>query len=111
MRLLKLLLLIAVAILLFVFVRQNAGVLSQPVSFQLNLYVKQFESPPHALWELMVFALLLGVVTTGLYCFATIWRQRSLNRKLLHDLELLKAEVAQLKPAATPPPETPPAGS
>lgn len=106
MRLLKFLLLIAVVVLLLLFVRQNVGVLSQPVSFQLNLYVKQFESPPHALWELLVFTLLLGVVSTGLYCFATIWRQRSLNRKLLHDLELLKAEVAQLKPPVANQPES-----
>lgn len=101
MRLLKLLLLVIALLLLVLFIRQNLTVLNQQVSFQLNLYIKHLESPPHALWEILLFTLLLGIIIAGLYSFVTIWRQRSLNRKLLQDLEFLKAEVAQLKPSAT----------
>ncbi len=97
MRLFKLVLALLVLLLLILFVRQNWEVLTQKAAFRLDLYVKSFESPPHEFWKLILFSLFLGSLGTALYSLQRLWRERSLNRQLRQDLELLRREVEVVK--------------
>jgi uncharacterized integral membrane protein len=103
MRPVKIILGVLVLALTFLLVRQNLDVLNQSVQFKLNLWVRTFQSVSHPLWVILTFALLIGILGTGLYSLAAVLKLRQTNRQIHHDLEILKKELAILRPpAATP---------
>jgi hypothetical protein len=103
MRLVKIILTVLALTLTFLLIRQNLDVLSQPVQFKLNLWVSTFQSVSHPLWVILAFTLFIGVLGTGLYSLAAVLRLSKTNRQLHHDVEILKKELATLRPpSATP---------
>jgi lipopolysaccharide assembly protein A len=103
MRLVKIVLAVLALTLTFLFFRQNLDVLSQSVQFKLNLWIRTFQSVSHPLWVLLAFTLFIGVLGTGLYSLAAVLRLSKTNRQLQHDLDILKQELATLRPSAATP--------
>jgi uncharacterized membrane protein YciS (DUF1049 family) len=100
MRLVKIILTVLALTLTFLLIRQNLDVLSQPVQFKLNLWVSTFQSVSHPLWVILAFTLFIGVLGTGLYSLAAVLRLSKTNRQLHLDVEILKKELATLRPPA-----------
>jgi hypothetical protein len=98
MRPVKIILAVLVLALTFLLIRQNLDVLSQPVQFKLNLWVHTFQSVSHPLWVILAFTLFIGILGTGLYSLAAVLKLSKTNRQLYHDLEILKQELATLRP-------------
>lgn len=109
MRHLKIILAVLVLLLTFLLLRQNAEVLSQPVQFKLNLWLRTFQSVGHPLWVILAFTLFIGILGTGLYSLSAVLRLTKTNRQLQHDLEILTKELETLRPPAPAgEPEAPP---
>jgi uncharacterized integral membrane protein len=103
MRQLKIILTVLVLALIFLLIRQNLDVLNQQVQFKLNLWVHTFQSVSHPLWLILGFTLFIGILGTGLYSLMAVFRLRQTNRKLQHDLDMLKSELQTCKPLMASP--------
>lgn len=109
MRALKIILAVVVLVLIFLLIRQNLDVLNQQCQFKLNLGFSTFQSVAHPLWVILMFAMFLGILGTGLYSLAAVLRLTKDNRQLRHDLSILKSELETCKPLTPPPAEAAPA--
>lgn len=109
MRVFKIILVVAILVIVFLLIRQNMDVLSQQCQFKLNLGLFSFQSVSHPVWVIFLFALLLGIVVTGLYSLVAIFRLRKDNRQLNHELTILKSELETIKPVMPTPAEAAPA--
>ncbi len=109
MRAIKIILAVVVLVLIFLLIRQNLDVLNQQCQFKLNLWVHTFQSVSHPLWIVFIFALFLGILGTGLYSLSAVLRLTKDNRRLRHELDILKSELELCKPVEPTPAEAAPA--
>ena len=98
MRAIKIILTVVVLVLIFLLIRQNIDVFNQQCQFRLNLWVHQFNSVSHPFWVIILFALFVGIIGTGLYSLSAVLRLRQTNRQLRHDLMILKNELEICRP-------------
>ena len=109
MRAIKIILAVVVLVLIFLLIRQNLDVLNQQCQFKLNLGFRTFQSVSHPLWIVFIFALFLGILGTGLYSLSAVLRLTKDNRRLRHELDILKSELELCKPVVPTPAEATPA--
>lgn len=114
---------IAFWILVFAFlgliIYQNIAFFRAPLSLQLNLAVKAYETPEFQIWVYFIGVFILGILLTYLFSLPAKFRAgktiRSLNTTIgaqRDELAALKNEVAGMRspsPAPTAPAENEPA--
>ncbi len=97
MNLLRSIILFIAVILLLIFVIQNGGVLSSPVSFQMDLFVKDFSTGPVPLYSVLLLVFCSGLLISGLWGLVHRLRLRSQNRQVSRLLQERERELNSLR--------------
>jgi len=97
MNLIKSITFFVIMVLLLIFVIQNGGVLSSPVSFEMDLFVKDFSTGPVPLYSVLLVAFCSGLLISGLWGLVHRWRLRSQNRQMNRLLAERERELNSLR--------------
>lgn len=97
MNLLKSIILFIVVVLLLIFVIQNGGVLSSPLSFRMDLFVKDFSTGPVPLYSVLLIVFCFGLLISGLWGWVHRLRLRSQNRQVTRLLQERERELNSLR--------------
>ena len=93
----KIIVLSAVVALAIIFMIQNIGPLSHPLSIRLNLYFLRFESTPYATYMIILLAFFVGLLAASLVGIGERWRLRRQSRSQAKELNNLKEELSSLR--------------
>ena len=93
----KIIVLSAVVALAIIFMIQNIGPLSHPLSIRLNLFFLRFESTPHATYLVILLAFFVGLLAASLVGISERWRLRKQAKTLQKELDNLHGELSSLR--------------
>jgi uncharacterized integral membrane protein len=93
----KIIVISSVVALAIIFMIQNIGPLSHPLSIRLNLFFLRFESTPHATYLVILLAFFAGLLAASLVGISERWRLRKQTKSLKKELDNLHGELSSLR--------------